>query len=342
MATVGKSKGGIEYLVEVLKEKPQTITRVLFWKIPHNTPQEDIRLKIGRYNRDGFEDPVTRQPKSELTLDHDEFLRLIEFLSENYEPFKKGVKQYIPIDEKFDQKSVEHLKAIFSNPDKQEILDFIAMNDILPDDLIAGIQNQIKIKAIKGFEAMLEQDLVEQKWQAWFEKNDWVLGSEFVRILDEREIDTANITDYLMQAYDGFLDIIEIKRPKGSLQFWADELDHGNYIPSSDLTKAITQATKYIYEVEREANSVKFLERVDNVRTIKPRCVLIYGRSNGWNNDQREAYRILNSSYHNLTIMTYDHVLSRAKRILGIKEEENAPQEQEVKTEEIASDDVPF
>lgn len=109
MATIGKSKGGIEYLVEILKEKPQTITRVLFWKIPHNTQQEDIRLKIGRYNKGGFENLETRQPKSELTLDNDEFLRLLEFLSENYEPFKKGIKQYIPIDEKFDQKSPEAL-----------------------------------------------------------------------------------------------------------------------------------------------------------------------------------------------------------------------------------------
>jgi hypothetical protein len=107
-----------------------------------------------------------------------------------------------------------------------------------------------------------------------------VLGSEFVKILDEREIDTKNITDYLMEAYDGFLDIIEIKRPEGSLKFWADTQDHGNYIPSSDLIKAITQATKYIYEVEREANDVKFFERVNNIKTIKPRCVLIFGRSN--------------------------------------------------------------
>lgn len=340
MATVKKSKSGIEYLVEFLKEKPQTITRVLFWKIPHNTQQEDIRLKIGRYNKDGFERPETRQPKSELTLDHDEFLKLLEFLSENYEPFKKGVKQYIPIDEKFDQKSLGHLKAIFNNPDKQKILDFIAENEVLPDDLIIGIQNQIRIKAILDFETMLNQNLVEQKWQEWFKKNDWVLGSEFVRILDEREIDTANITDYLMQAYDGFLDIVEIKRPEGNLMFWAEGQDHGNYVPSSDLTKAITQATKYIYEVEREANSVKFLEKIGNVKTIKPRCILIYGRSNDWNNDQREAYRILNSSYHNLTIMTYDHVLNRAKRILGIKEEREENKESE--TKKNTPDYIPF
>lgn len=342
MATIKKTENGIEYLFGLLKDKTKTITRAAFWKIPHkNTGQEDICLKVGRYNKNGFAPDTleNENPKSELTLDNEEFQNLLKFLWENYEPFKKGVKKYIPIDQKFDQKSIEHLRAIFDNPDKQKVLDFIAKNNILPDDLVAGLQNQARIKAVQEFETMLEQDLVEQKWQEWFKRNDWVLGSEFVRILDERGIDTANITDYLMQAYDGFLDIVEIKRPQGSLRFWADSQDHGNYVPSSDLTKAVTQATKYIYEVEREANSVKFLERVGNVKTIKPRCILIFGRSNGWNDEQKEAYRILNSSYHNLTIMTYDHVLKRAKRILGIDD----PQEnQNAETKVFGIVDIPF
>lgn len=341
MTTIRTTEKGIEYLVGLLKSKAKTITRAIFWKIPHGHSElDDICLKIGRYNKTGFA-PETLEiadPKSELTLDNEEFQNLLRFLWENYQPFKKGVKKYIPIDEKFDQKSIEHLKAIFDNPDKQKVLDFIAENNILPDDLIAGLQNQARIKAVQEFEVMLTQDLVEQKWQDWFERNDWVLGSEFVRILDEREIDTANITDYLMQAYDGFLDIVEIKRPGGELRFWADGQDHGNYIPSFDLTKAVTQATKYIYEVEREADSVKFLERVGNVKTVKPRCILIYGRSNGWSDEQKESYRILNSSYHNLVIMTYDHVLCRAKRILGIKE----PEKVLTIPEEINIDDIPF
>ena len=321
MTTIKKTERGIEYLFGLLKEKTQTVTRVAFWKIPHKGQQEDICLKIGRYNKAGFvpETLEVADPKSELTLDNEEFQQLIEFLSSNYEPFKQGIRKYIPLDEKFDQKSIEHLKAIFDNPDKQKVLDFIASNNILTEELIIGLQNQSRIDAIREFESMLGQDLVEQKWQEWLKRNDWVLGSEFVKILDEREIDTANITDYLMQAYDGFLDVIEIKRPERSLRFWADTKDHGNYIPSSDLTKAVTQATKYIYEVEREANSVKFLERVGNVKTIKPRCVLIFGRSCNWNDEKREAFRIMNSSYHNLTIMTYDHVLLRAKRILEIE-----------------------
>ena len=135
-------------------------------------------------------------------------------------------------------------------------------------------------------------------------------------MLDERDIDTENISDFLMEAYDGFVDIVEIKRPDGALKFWAEGKDHDNYVPHQDLVKAITQASKYIYEVEREANSVKFLERVGRVKTIKPRCILIFGRSSDWNDEQKESYRILNSNYHNLTIMTYDYILERAKRML--------------------------
>lgn len=164
---------------------------------------------------------------------------------------------------------------------------------------------------------MINSDLVESNWQKWFEINSWVLGSEFVRILEERSIDTKNITDFLVEAYDGFLDVIEIKRPEGGMSFWSKAIDHGNYVPSTDLVKAVTQALSYIYEVEREANSIKFLERVDGVKTIKPRCILIFGRSNEWNDKQIEAFRVLNSGYHNLTIMTYDHVLKRAKQIAG-------------------------
>lgn len=325
MQVIKSTKNGINYLIGTLKDKVRTVTRTCFWKIPHHTQEEeDVCLKIGRYTKNPGQ-PETIEcgaPKSELTLDNDEFKALLSFIAENYEPFKQGVKRYIPIDQQFDPQSLEHLKAIFDNPDKNKVLNFIAANNILPDDLIAGLQSQARIMAVNEFEMMLDQNLVEQKWQAWFTKNNWVLGSEFVRILDEREIDTANIADYLMEAYDGFLDIVEIKRPDNKLKFWADALDHDNYVPSSDLIKAITQATKYIYEVEREANSVKFLERVCNVKTIKPRCILIFGRSYNWNDAQRASYRILNSSYHNLTIMTYDHVLDRAKRILKIDESE--------------------
>lgn len=312
----------IDYLTRVLRDKKTVVTRAFFWKIPHDSAKEDIHLKLGRYKKSADysekDTPEVADPKSELTLDHDEFQALISFLQENYEPFRAGVKAFLPLEKPFANENAEQIKALFSLPDKLEIVEFILNNNLISADLGAGLRQAYRAKAVRQFEEMLSQNLVEAPWQQWFQRNSWVLGSQFVRVLDQRHIDTQHISDFLMQAYDGFLDIVEIKRPDGELHFWAPSLDHGNYVPSQHLTKAIAQASRYIYEVEREANSVKFLERVGGVKTVKPRCVLVFGRSHDWNSEQVEAYRILNCGYHNLTILTYDHVLLRARKISGL------------------------
>ena len=151
--------------------------------------------------------------------------------------------------------------------------------DNLCESFLLGLETLKKKRAIIQFEKNLNNEVAEFEWQKWFNGNHWALGSEFIKILNERAIDTKNIADYLMKAYDGFLDVVEIKKPEKNLLFWASNEDHNNLIPSTQLVKAITQVTKYIYELEREANSAKFLEKIKGVRIIKPRGVLIFGRS---------------------------------------------------------------
>lgn len=301
--------------------KKTVITRAFFLKIPHHHKNiKDVKLKIGRYKKpkSGWdpEELESLDPKSELTLDDEEFQALVKLLQENYEPFKHGFKDFIPIDEPYDAEMAGKIKTLFNNPEQSKIIDFISEHKLISTELELALQYASRVQAIQKFETMLSENHVEKNWQDWFIENSWVFGSEFVRILDERIIDTKNIADLLMEAYDGFLDIIELKCPDDNLQFWSQYRDYDNYYPSTDLTKAITQATQYIYEVEMEANSVKFQERIGNIRTVKPRCVLIFGRSADWNDQQLKSYRILNSNFHNLSILTYDHVLRRAKRIV--------------------------
>ena len=305
----------------VLRNLKTVITRAGFWKVPHNTRDDEIHLKVGRYKKPkSFHDketPEEEQCKSELTLDGEEFANLVTFIQDNYEPFRQGTKAFIPLDNPYDDSVAQQIKVLLGDNNNSNMLRFLTENEVIPEDLEIGLVHACRARAVDEFDAMLESDLTEPNWQTWFERNTWVLGSDFVRVLDERAIDTKNISDFLMESYDGFLDIVEIKRPEGSLQFWQSTLDHGNYVPHSDLVKAIVQASKYIHEVEREADSIKFFERVGHVKTIKPRCTLIFGRSFDWDEDQQEAFRLLNSSYHNLTIMTFDHVRERANRILG-------------------------
>lgn len=328
------SRKGIKFLTATLKQKTRVVTEAALWKIPHNHGPDEISLKVGRYTLVGGKRPAVEAPKSELTLDPEELAALLNVLEENLEPFRAGAKKWIAIDDSFGPEQVEQLKLLFASPDRDRLIAFLGEHNIVPADLVTSLDYQKRCRAVEELEAMLATDLPEPRWQAWFEENDWVLGSEFVQILGEREIDVDHIADYLMQAYDGFLDLVEIKRPEGELRFWSTALDHGNYIPHPDLTKAITQASRYIYEVEREANSDKFIQRMDGVRAIKPRCVLIYGRSHDWNDKQREAYRILDAGYHNLSILTFDHVLARAKRMLNLQAAvESAP---------TSVDEIPF
>lgn len=248
--------------------------------------------------------------------------QLREVVAANTTPLEEapleGIAAALKRLDELDENEADQFSAELSDGDKERLAVFIRDNGLLPDHLLQALEIARRERSIDDLATMLEEDLTESPWQKWFENNDWVLGTEFVRILDEKSIDVDHIADYLMQAYDGFLDLIEIKRPEGKLKFWADALDHGNYVPHSDLIKAITQANCYLLEVEKEANSLKFLERLDGVKAIKPRCVLIFGRSVDWNDQQREAYRILNASYHSLSILTFDHVLERAKRVLAL------------------------
>jgi len=170
--------------------------------------------------------------------------------------------------------------------------------------------------AIGEFERLLGENANEHQFQPWFQRNAWVLGSHCVQILDDRRIDVGSIADFLVEGYDGRVDLVELKRP--GLRFWHSEKDHDNYIPHPHLVTAITQAQNYQFALEGEINSNKTRERLKGVPIAKPSSLLIHGRSNNWIDKQFEAQRLLNAGFTNLSVMTYDQVLRRAKIIIGL------------------------
>lgn len=326
MPEVKRSGHGIDYAKpHTLKRKQRVYSSAMLMKIPHDDiTKEDVSLKIGRYRISGGVE--TTDPKSELTLDCDELNELIQYIETNYTPVSLGIGKYIAVQDDL----IEVLKRFKGLLEQQtETAQLLIDNGILTDNVFIAATAIQKKRALDNFEIELNNNRPESFWQNWFHNNKWILGSDFAQIIDERQIDTENIADYIMRAFDGFVDLVEIKKP-GDLPFWSATKDHDNYIPSSDLIKAIMQCLNYIHAIEQEANSAKFLSRL-NSKVIKPRCILIYGRSNGWNNEQREAYRILNAAYNQVSILTYDHLLSRAKNILEGE-----------KNTQTGEDDLPF
>ena len=199
-----------------------------------------------------------------------------------------------------------------------EVVSKLIESGILTQNLTVAITAAERNNAVQEFEHAIDVERTESFWQNWFSQNKWVLGSDYLNILPERDIDTNDIADYLMRSIDGFLDVVEIKRP--DLQFWAGPDSHGNYYPTAQLTAAISQCLNYLYRIELQSNSVEFMERVDGTKTVKPQCMLVYGRSDDWGEDKMRALRILNSAYHQLHIITYDQLLLRAKQLLGLSD----------------------
>ena len=305
-----------------LKTGLRSSSRAVFFRNTHQTTGEKIvSLKIARYrkvNGTFYE----KQDKS-ITLSCGEIDKLIEYIQEYYAPLNTGMSEFISVD-----KDAAELFAKVRDlgiPDA-EVVKKLHESGILTEILSVAITAAERNRAVSEFEQAISSGYPESYWQDWFSRNKWVLGSEYLNILPERDIDVTDIADYLMRAIDGFLDVVEIKRP--DLPFWTRPDSHGNLCPSSQLTAAITQCLNYLYKIELQSNSVEFMERVEDTKTVKPQCMLVYGRSVDWDDNELKSLRILNAAYHQLHIITYDQLLMRAKLLLGI-ENETADEEED-------------
>ena len=289
----------------ILKDKVRVVTEMCVWEMLHSDNSLEIQVKIGRYNKPS-KDLVNKICRSELTLDSEELNNFLINLFSN-KNFKFNFEQIK--NDAYKQKIIESL----NNPENKQIL-LSFFNKKENQHLIPEKIKFDQISAITEFEKSLNENLKnENYWQKWFEQNKWVFGGEAVRIIGDRKIDQNNIADIKIESLDGFLDIVELKTPKE--EFWSQD---GNHLyPSQSLNKAITQASRYVFETERESNSAKALQ-TNQITIVKPRCTLIFGRSNNWKEKEKISYRILNSNYHNIQILTFDYVLLRARQILKL------------------------
>ena len=90
-----------------------------------------------------------------------------------------------------------------------KLIDIALKSDLDLSDINKLIEIADRKKALKEFQENYKNDVNESIWQKWFEKNNWVLGTDFVRISDDRRIDVKNIADFIAENIDGFVDVIE-------------------------------------------------------------------------------------------------------------------------------------
>lgn len=201
---------------------------------------------------------------------------------------------------------------------KDEFIQIIESNIDNIEDYYRLIDVKKKNKAIIELEKIIKGNHGNEiSIQKFLKKNLWLFGSEYCTFVKEEKINSQNILDGIPKSLESFIDVIEVKMPE--VELFHKDKGHHNYYSSSDLTKAIAQTQNYIFELEKMTTNKNYQEN-NSCKIIKPRGIILIGSKNELKDDEKQYLRILNSSYHNLYILTYQQLLEKAKNMLTLSE----------------------
>lgn len=296
----------ISFNVFVKDENPQSISVIRHRK---NEPQEKFSIQNFQYI--------------------DQFVELIKKFS-----YDHGTKKKIHIE---DINNIdigkEELKNILQHQDKIKI---IVDNNLLNEDLTKAVILKQRSKSI----AELEKSINESKDEGWFQKffekleNHWILGNAidftFVHIESKHDLPTSdgqrkNQTDFISQNLFGYCSVVEIKTPKTILMKQKeiksdppsnihDEKGTHVYIPHDDLIVGVSQVIHYQNRGVERSDSEGTKKFASNASGL---IVIGHSKELVQNEELKRSFQLYHNSIKNVTIMTYDELLKRAKQAIG-------------------------
>lgn len=152
----------------------------------------------------------------------------------------------------------------------------------------------------------------EKIFQNWIEKNIWTLGIDYIKKHPARQIGINSESDLIMETTDGFIDLIELKRPK--FELFDYDTSHKSYYPSKELSKVIGQCMQYLKVLD---DYKLILERQHKFKLLRPRIKIIVGRTDKFIDEQYEVLRMLNSTLNHIQVISYDYLCLCGENIIS-------------------------
>lgn len=179
------------------------------------------------------------------------------------------------------------------------------------DNLDAATQQARYRRAAEELRAMMEDSgRDEQDYQKWFEQHPWVFGTEYLNRIPTRQIDIESKVDIVLLSADGYVDVFELKKPSEVVLVGPSR----NTYYAAPVSQALSQAMHYLRLMNENRRR---LEEAWGKGVFRPRAIIVIGRSNTWDEKQRQAWRNLRTSLQNIDLLTFDHVLARADRLIA-------------------------
>ena len=189
---------------------------------------------------------------------------------------------------------------------------------------IVGLRERIINMDISQFEASLKEfretytnEHDEKDIQKFLEKNTWILGDEYVYqqpIFFSQFPMWQDKLDFFVKRYDGFYDIVEIKKADAKLFVGLENVENKLKSPTrespmaGDLKDAVSQIINYLEEANILRQAIN--EMNDNIKIHKPRGYIIIGREDV---KYKDAITTVNDYLKNIEILTYDRLYEKAR-----------------------------
>ncbi|MBL8682185.1 MAG: DUF4263 domain-containing protein [Myxococcales bacterium] len=172
-------------------------------------------------------------------------------------------------------------------------------------------------RSLREFRALVDKDDEHEEAYRRFIHAHWraILGPEYREVRSPYEVSRGAKIDLYAVRHDGFPDLWELKLPRDKLfQRYNDWWHH-----STDCAKALGQVMQYLELAERESSGGLGYDARKGLAVVanRPRGFVVIGRyGTDEERELRERLRLENRYYANITILTYDDLIERAKNFL--------------------------
>jgi hypothetical protein len=217
-----------------------------------------------------------------------------------------------------------------SNEDKDALRailpDFISSESVASVNLLKA---EAQIQSLKELVADMEKALSENKseswWQTYIKSKILIIQQGYIKALDKLNVAVGETKypDFSLLTHDSYLDILEIKKPSTPLLKKDD--GRGNYYWDSEISKAIIQVENYIENVSKQGTQITVYLRdrhkID-IQVLRPRGIIVAGNRNTLiEQKEKDDFRLLSHSLKNITVLTYDELLTRLRNYIEVLEE---------------------
>lgn len=169
----------------------------------------------------------------------------------------------------------------------------------------------------------------EDYWQELIKQNSWIISQLFtypfvfqgdkVHVGGQTLKKDGGVVDFLARNnITSNVSLIEIKNNYDSLVKSKPYREGLNtYSMSDDLIGGVVQVLDYKNTLISNSHT---LITPEHLNSFNPQCVLIIGRTKNLNPDQIKSFELYRSELKDVTVITYDELISRVELILACLE----------------------